>query len=249
MRLALLLFSATVFAQNSPTIASVANAAGGQATIAPNTWVTIFGQNLARANDSRTWQTSDFVNSQMPTAARRRQRDRQRQERLSLLHQPHTGEYSDSAQRDAGIGDGTGDVQRRCQRGVFRAGAARIAFVFHVSAADPMSRRNMPTTACLARAVSTPVSQRPRSPGKPWSFMPTASGRLRRQWSAGHQAIGNSVASAGGHHWRASGEGAVCGTDRLRESFSSTCRFRPTLPAVTIRWLLPTTASKPRRWR
>ena len=66
MRLALLLFSATVFAQNSPTIASVANAAGGQATIAPNTWVTIFGQNLARANDSRTWQTSDFVNGPMP---------------------------------------------------------------------------------------------------------------------------------------------------------------------------------------
>ena len=45
----------------------VQNAEGGAPTIAPNTWVTIKGSNLAPAGDSRIWQASDFVGSQMPT--------------------------------------------------------------------------------------------------------------------------------------------------------------------------------------
>jgi uncharacterized protein (TIGR03437 family) len=49
-----------------PTISSVSNAEGGSTTIAPNTWVSIFGTGLAP--DSRIWQGSDFVNSQLPTA-------------------------------------------------------------------------------------------------------------------------------------------------------------------------------------
>ena len=52
---------------STPTITLVANAEGGSATIAPNTWVEIKGSNLAPVGDSRSWQASDFVNSQMPT--------------------------------------------------------------------------------------------------------------------------------------------------------------------------------------
>ena len=50
-----------------PAISLVANAEGESPTIAPNTWVEIKGANLAAANDSRTWKSSDFVNNQMPT--------------------------------------------------------------------------------------------------------------------------------------------------------------------------------------
>ena len=55
-------------AQNSPVIALVANAEGENATIAPNTWVEVKGQNLSKAGDTRIWQGSDFVNNQMPVA-------------------------------------------------------------------------------------------------------------------------------------------------------------------------------------
>jgi len=51
----------------APEISLVANAEGETPTIAPNTWVEVKGQNLAPAGDSRIWQGSDFVNSQMPT--------------------------------------------------------------------------------------------------------------------------------------------------------------------------------------
>lgn len=50
-----------------PTITLVQNAEGGASTIAPNTWVTLKGSSLAPVGDSRIWQTSDFVNSQLPT--------------------------------------------------------------------------------------------------------------------------------------------------------------------------------------
>ena len=46
----------------NPTSALGANAEGENAVIAPNTWVEIKGRNLARANASRIWQSSDFVN-------------------------------------------------------------------------------------------------------------------------------------------------------------------------------------------
>ena len=35
--------------------------------IAPNTWVEVKGRICSKAGDSRIWQTSDFVNNQMPT--------------------------------------------------------------------------------------------------------------------------------------------------------------------------------------
>ena len=54
-------------AVSGPEIAEVANAEGESPTIAPNTWVEIKGVNLAPAGDSRIWQGSDFVGSQMPT--------------------------------------------------------------------------------------------------------------------------------------------------------------------------------------
>jgi uncharacterized protein (TIGR03437 family) len=50
----------------TPTITLVANAEGDVPTIAPNTWVEIKGSNLAPSGDSRTWQSTDFVNNQMP---------------------------------------------------------------------------------------------------------------------------------------------------------------------------------------
>ena len=51
---------------NAPVISQVSNAASYSPVIAPNTWVAIQGTNLAPAGDSRTWQSSDFVNNQMP---------------------------------------------------------------------------------------------------------------------------------------------------------------------------------------
>ena len=56
-----------VTAAQGPVITSVSNAEGGSATIAPNTWISIFGSNLAPAGDSRIWQGPDFVGGQMPT--------------------------------------------------------------------------------------------------------------------------------------------------------------------------------------
>ncbi len=50
-----------------PVISGVANGEGGSLTIAPNTWVSIYGSNLAPAGDSRLWQGSDFAGNQMPT--------------------------------------------------------------------------------------------------------------------------------------------------------------------------------------
>ena len=52
----------------APTLALVANAEGGVATIAPNSWVEIKGSNLAPAGDSRIWQSPDFVLNRLPTA-------------------------------------------------------------------------------------------------------------------------------------------------------------------------------------
>ncbi len=53
-------------AVSAPAIAGVANAESGSPTIAPDTWISIYGSNLAPAGDTRVWQTSDFVNGQMP---------------------------------------------------------------------------------------------------------------------------------------------------------------------------------------
>ena len=53
---------------SGPTISLVANAFGENTAIAPNTWVEIKGANLAPPGDTRTWQSSDFVSSQLPTA-------------------------------------------------------------------------------------------------------------------------------------------------------------------------------------
>ncbi len=52
----------------TPTITLVANAEGGVATIAPNTWVSILGSNVGPAGDTRTWGNSDFVGGQLPTS-------------------------------------------------------------------------------------------------------------------------------------------------------------------------------------
>ena len=51
----------------APSIAAVVNAASGVPGVAPNTWLTITGANLAPAGDVRAWQQSDFVGGLMPT--------------------------------------------------------------------------------------------------------------------------------------------------------------------------------------
>jgi uncharacterized protein (TIGR03437 family) len=52
----------------TPTVTLVANAEGGLATIAPNTWVEVLGSNISPAGDTRVWQIPDFVNNQLPTS-------------------------------------------------------------------------------------------------------------------------------------------------------------------------------------
>ncbi len=52
----------------APAVALVANAEGGVATIAPNTWVEVLGSNTSPAGDTRVWQNPDFVNNQLPTS-------------------------------------------------------------------------------------------------------------------------------------------------------------------------------------
>ena len=54
-------------AANLPTIKLVANAAGENPVIAPNTWIEIKGANLSSPGDTRIWQGSDFTGGQMPT--------------------------------------------------------------------------------------------------------------------------------------------------------------------------------------
>ncbi len=51
-----------------PVINSVATAGSESPMIAPNTWVEIKGPFLGLPGDNRSWQSSDFVNNQMPTA-------------------------------------------------------------------------------------------------------------------------------------------------------------------------------------
>jgi uncharacterized protein (TIGR03437 family) len=50
-----------------PSITSVSNSFSGSATVAPNTWVSIYGSGLAPTGDVRIWKDSDFVSGQMPT--------------------------------------------------------------------------------------------------------------------------------------------------------------------------------------
>ena len=47
------------------TSSSVGNAADGQAIITPNSWISIYGANLAAT--TRAWTTKDFVNNALPT--------------------------------------------------------------------------------------------------------------------------------------------------------------------------------------
>jgi uncharacterized protein (TIGR03437 family) len=51
-----------------PLITAVRNSASGNAAIAPNTWTTIDGANLAPAGDARVWTANDFVKGNMPAS-------------------------------------------------------------------------------------------------------------------------------------------------------------------------------------
>ncbi|MBZ5594857.1 MAG: hypothetical protein LAP39_21640 [Acidobacteriia bacterium] len=55
--------------QNPPAITSVTNAAdGNNNAIQSNSWVTIWGSNLAPANSNRTWGSKDIVNGKLPAS-------------------------------------------------------------------------------------------------------------------------------------------------------------------------------------
>lgn len=53
---------------SAPTAGEITNAFGNIKILAANTWFIIKGEDLSPPGDSRTWQTSDFVNNQLPTA-------------------------------------------------------------------------------------------------------------------------------------------------------------------------------------
>jgi len=52
----------------SIAVGQTVNAAANTLVVAANTWIAVRGTNLAPAGDIRTWQTSDFLNGQMPTS-------------------------------------------------------------------------------------------------------------------------------------------------------------------------------------
>jgi uncharacterized protein (TIGR03437 family) len=49
-----------------PVITKVVTAASQSPPISPNTWVAIYGTNLAPEGDTRSWQGSDFANNHLP---------------------------------------------------------------------------------------------------------------------------------------------------------------------------------------
>ena len=53
---------------SGPAVTAVTNAASGNAAIAPNTWTSINGANLAPTANSRSWAASDFINGTLPTS-------------------------------------------------------------------------------------------------------------------------------------------------------------------------------------
>ena len=53
---------------SSPTVGQTTNAASNIQVAAANAWISIKGTNLAPAGNTRTWQSSDFVNNLMPTS-------------------------------------------------------------------------------------------------------------------------------------------------------------------------------------
>jgi uncharacterized protein (TIGR03437 family) len=57
----------TVNPSSLPIIGSVSNAAGGQAVVAPNTWVAIYGTNFAAAGSVDDWSKS-VLNGKLPTS-------------------------------------------------------------------------------------------------------------------------------------------------------------------------------------
>jgi uncharacterized protein (TIGR03437 family) len=58
-------YTLTAAQANLPTITAVVNGAGFQPGIAPGSWVTITGTNLA--SSTRTWRADEIVNGQLPT--------------------------------------------------------------------------------------------------------------------------------------------------------------------------------------
>lgn len=53
---------------SGPSITAVTNSFSASASIAPNSFLSIYGSNLAPPGDARAWKQSDFVNGQLPTA-------------------------------------------------------------------------------------------------------------------------------------------------------------------------------------
>src|SRR5262249_6366065 len=61
-----------------------------------------------------------------------RERDREWQERIRLLHQPNADQYPDTAGCDERIGAGRGEQQRHDERELYRAGTSAVTFVLRL---------------------------------------------------------------------------------------------------------------------
>ena len=87
---------AVVGAPPDPRVTAVTNAASGNAAIAPNTFTSINGTNLAPAGDSRTWDTERF-HYRYADQPRWGQCNGEWNTRLCELHQPDANQYPDAA--------------------------------------------------------------------------------------------------------------------------------------------------------
>jgi uncharacterized repeat protein (TIGR03803 family) len=171
---------------STPTIALVQNAEGGAPTIAPNTWVALFGSGLAPVGDSRTWQTSDFVNNQLPTQldgvsvtlnSEKAYMYYISPTQLNLLTRPD-------------LATGTVQVQVATNAGTsvpFDAQVQAESPSFFIFGGGPTSSQPMRMEVCSAPLVCIPARARLPSRARSSCSMRTDSGRLRRRWSAGRK--------------------------------------------------------------
>ena len=168
----------------SSSISLVANAEGESLTIAPNTWVEIKGSNLAPAGDSRIWNDIGFCEQSDAHATGWRQRDRERQERLCVLHQPDAGEHSHAARRDARAGEYR-SYQWRDSAPASRRRRKRSRPRSSCSMADPMSPRRTPTELCWGQQACIRARRHQPNRTRPSCSMRMASGKHQHQSSAG----------------------------------------------------------------
>ncbi len=213
---ALLLLSPLVWAQNTPVITLVANAEGEVPVIAPNTWVEVKGQNLSRADDSRIWQGSDFVNNQLPTTL----------DGVSVTVNGKSAYVYYISPTQINILTPPDAMQGSVTVVVTNNGAISAPFTAQAQPLSPsFFRVQRRTLRCGDARRWQPIWDRPVSfpgrttPAKPGEVVCLRQ-RFRADLDAGGQrvpgAIGKPVAVAGGDDRRNSGRRAICGAGCAR---------------------------------